>query len=317
MMSAAESEESRWPDFATASMLTQSIRNIVAQRSRSAISGRALSPSRGVGLGSGTGRRWVTRARLAFMDRADREQATLKLRVRADETPGAVTRRMHIRMEIRTKSRIGSALVIAGLALAGCGDEEPIPPLTTTERTVPAQAPGAGEGSDPPAPAVDKPSGPAESGDRDPRPTPSELGRAAARTVIDYVDALDAGDGAAVCALLAPGALRELELPIRRGKCARSLTASIGYRDPRGLPVWEGATASSVPVPELGAGARTTRVVVTVVTRFADRDEASIEDDIVYLVRDGGVGWSIAKPSSTLYRAVGIADVPPSVLAPP
>ena len=52
------------------------------------------------------------------------------------------------------------------------------------------------------------------------------------------------------------------------------------------------------------------------VTRFADRDEVSIEDDVVYLVRDAG-SWSIAKPSSTLYRAVGIADVPPSVLTPP
>jgi hypothetical protein len=58
-------------------------------------------------------------------------------------------------------------------------------------------------------------------------------------------------------------------------------------------------------------------VVATVVTRFADREEASIEDDVVYLVLDGGAGWLIAKPSSTLYRAVGIADVPPSVLTPP
>jgi hypothetical protein len=135
--------------------------------------------------------------------------------------------------------------------------------------------------------------------------------------VIAYVDALDAGDGAAVCALLAPGAIDGVELPRPRADCARSLTASIGYRDPRGLPVWEGATATSVPVPELNAGARTTRVVATVVTRFADREEASIEDDVVYLVRDGGAGWLIAKPSSTLYRAVGIADVPPSVLTPP
>ena len=52
-------------------------------------------------------------------------------------------------------------------------------------------------------------------------------------------------------------------------------------------------------------------------TRFADRGEVSVEDDVVYLVREDGAGWLIAKPSSTLYRAVGIADVPPSVLAPP
>ena len=51
------------------------------------------------------------------------------------------------------------------------------------------------------------------------------------------------------------------------------------------------------------------------VTRFADRDEPSVEDDIIYLAaRDGD--WLIAKPSATLYRAIG-ADVPPSVLLRP
>ncbi len=217
---------------------------------------------------------------------------------------------------MRTTTGIGVALAIAGLALGGCGDDEPIPPVTAPDRTTPAQAPAEPDG-DAAAPPDDKPSGPAESGDEDPRPTSGELGRAAVRTVIDYIDALDAADGAAVCAVLAPGALREVELPRPRADCARSLNASIGYRDPRGLPVWEGATATSVPVPELGADVRMAKVVATVVTRFADRDEPSIEDDVVYLVRDSGAGWLIAKPSSTLYRAVGIADVPPSVLTPP
>ena len=36
----------------------------------------------------------------------------------------------------------------------------------------------------------------------------------------------------------------------------------------------------------------------------------------MYLTRSGEA-WLVAKPSSTLYRSVGIADVPPSVLAPP
>ena len=57
-------------------------------------------------------------------------------------------------------------------------------------------------------------------------------------------------------------------------------------------------------------------MVATVVTTFADRDERSVEDDVVYLVRAGG-RWLVAKPSTTLYRAVGIADVPPSVISPP
>ena len=56
------------------------------------------------------------------------------------------------------------------------------------------------------------------------------------------------------------------------------------------------------------------KMLATVVTRFADRDEVSVEDDIVYLAGLGD-GWRVAKPSSTLYRAIGVADVPPSVLA--
>ena len=39
-MSAADSEESRWPDFATASIETQSMRSTVAHRSSSAMEGR-------------------------------------------------------------------------------------------------------------------------------------------------------------------------------------------------------------------------------------------------------------------------------------
>ena len=67
-MSAADSEESRWPDFATASIRTQSMRRTVAQRSSSAMLGCAAprSASLGGGLGSGTGVRCLTAARLAF-----------------------------------------------------------------------------------------------------------------------------------------------------------------------------------------------------------------------------------------------------------
>ena len=106
----------------------------------------------------------------------------------------------------------------------------------------------------------------------------------------------------------------QIELPAARPSCPASLEASIGYRDARGLPVWEGAEVARIGSVELDGD--TAKVVATVVTRFADRDEVSIEDDIVYLTRAGG-GWVIAKPSATLYRAVGIADIPPSVLTPP
>src|SRR3954470_20852301 len=68
-MSAAESEESRCPDLATASIRTQSIRSTVAHRSSSAIRGFASirSASFGGGLGSGTGVRCLTAARLALL----------------------------------------------------------------------------------------------------------------------------------------------------------------------------------------------------------------------------------------------------------
>ena len=51
-------------------------------------------------------------------------------------------------------------------------------------------------------------------------------------------------------------------------------------------------------------------------TRFADNREPSVEDDVVYLRRQGG-RWLIAKPSATLYRAIGVGNIPPQVLAPP
>ncbi len=131
-----------------------------------------------------------------------------------------------------------------------------------------------------------------------------------------YVAALDDGDGAAVCELLAPGAIDAVDLPVQRGGCGASLGASIGYRDPRGLPVWEGARVARVRTPEVDPEGGQAKAIATVVTTFADRDETSVEDDVVYLIgsRDR---WLVAKPSSTLYRAVGIADVPVSVLSPP
>jgi hypothetical protein len=119
-------------------------------------------------------------------------------------------------------------------------------------------------------------------------------------------------DGATVCELVPTAG--DLDLPVEEGSCAASLSASIGYRDPRGVPVFERAAITGRPEVELnGAEARAR---VTVVTEFADRAEPSVEDDLVYLKRGPG-GWEIVKPSSTLYRAIGTPDVPPEVLTPP
>jgi hypothetical protein len=198
------------------------------------------------------------------------------------------------------------ALALTSPTLAGCGDDEPIPPLTAPEDAATPE-PAADQ-----PPPIDKPSGPAESGLDDPRQTALE--RDAERTVRQFIAALDARDGARACSLLAEGVLDTVELPEPGGDCATSLTASIGYRDPRGLPVWDSAELTQVRFQRLDREGAT--AIATVATRFADREEVSIEDDVIYLARGDG-GWLIAKPSSTLYRAVGIADVPPSVLAPP
>ena len=138
--------------------------------------------------------------------------------------------------------------------------------------------------------------------------------RRVAGVVRAYVGALDARDGERACGLFASGALSGVHFPRDRGTCARSLSASIGYRDPRGFPVYQSARVARVPdVAIHGASAR---VTATTVTRFAGNREPSIEDDLVYLRRQGD-GWRIAKPSATLYRAIGVGNIPPQVLAPP
>lgn len=211
------------------------------------------------------------------------------------------------------------AAIALVLALAGCGggDEDGatrtvvVAPPETTTGAAPATTTGseAGEGT---TANPDKPSGPAESATGDPRA--NALERSAARTVREYVAAIDDRDGARLCTLLAPGAIDAVDLPVDQGDCADSVAASIGYRDPRGLPAWDHGQVSRIRSVEIDGDAG--KVVATVLTRFADRDEISVEDDVVYLLRAGD-RWLIAKPSSTLYRAVGVADVPPSVIAPP
>lgn len=218
----------------------------------------------------------------------------------------------------RRKVQVLAAACAASLALAACGEkDEPDPSSvagtggnppsasTTTTTTTPTQTGQPPQG---------EPTAPAEAPPGDPRRTALE--REAEQTARSYVAALGAHDGAAVCRLLAPHALDGFDLPVAGGSCAASLTDSIGYRDPRGFPVWQGARITDIRVAELSANGRSGEVIVSVVTRFADRDEVSIEDDVLYLVRRGE-RWLVAKPSATLYRAVGKGDIPASVVAPP
>jgi hypothetical protein len=209
-------------------------------------------------------------------------------------------------------------LVALATLASGCGgnDETTAPTVTVsmaqTSSTTPVQPPAGGSTAEEPATEPDG-TGPAETSTTDPRT--NRLERAAARTVRSYVGALDDRDGAAVCALLAPGALDEVKLPVQRGSCAASLNASIGYRDPRGLPVW--ARTKILNLRKVEVDGQTAKVIASIVTDFADQGrDPSYEDDIVYLTRSNN-SWVLTKASSTLYRAIGTADVPLGVLSPP
>lgn len=216
-----------------------------------------------------------------------------------------------------------AALVALAAALVAGSRDEPPPvgepaaaPGTDAAAPGPSQPPGERERRRPrPGPNPDPDPRPDEvaEGPSGPRPA-SDPERAAARRVRAYVAALNRRDGKRLCAMLAPGALEAIELPRERRSCPATLRASLGYRDPRGLPVWRRSHVTEAISAEVsGAEAR---VVATVFTTYADEREPTIEDDIVFLRRDGG-RWLLAKPSATLYRAVGIADPPLSVLTPP
>jgi hypothetical protein len=221
--------------------------------------------------------------------------------------------------------RAGSLFVavLTGLALgvSACdsGDDDGESPTTapvveTGPATLPPEATetgseehteeGPGAEASPEAPAV----GP-ETGE-----LPGIDEEVVTQTVRFYIDALDRHDARLVCELFEPGALRLSELPVRRGGCAGSLAASIGHRRPGGTPAWRRTTIAEIRAVSVeGIGAR---VTASVVHRFADRNYTSVEDDVIYL-RPAGERWLLAKPSGTLYRAVGYPEPPLRAFTPP
>jgi hypothetical protein len=140
--------------------------------------------------------------------------------------------------------------------------------------------------------------------------------REVARVVRSYVAALNAREGGRICGLFIPGGLAQVDFPRNRGSCAASLSASIGYRDPRGFPVYDSSRIGRIASVTIDGSGANARVVATTVTHFAGSREPSVEDDLVYL-RNEDERWLIVKPSASLYRAVGVGDIPPQVLAPP
>jgi len=183
--------------------------------------------------------------------------------------------------------------------------------LTKDDEPLPQDEPPALERGTEPIPPEPQP-GEGEPPDEEKRTAAEQEASRVERAVRDYVAAISDRDGEVLCELV--DGIADLDLPVRRGNCAGSVSESIGYRDPRGYPVFEKAVVTGAP--DLKIDHRDARATATVVTDFADRKEASVEDDVIYLVRGGGE-WLIAKPSSTLYRALAIPDVPPDVLQPP
>jgi hypothetical protein len=151
--------------------------------------------------------------------------------------------------------------------------------------------------------------GPASTGE-----LPTADRSAVASVVSAYIRALDRHDAARVCALLVPGAMDLNELPKPHGGCRPSLRASIGTRPRGGGPAWHRTSLVELKTEDLGDGHA--RVSATVTHHFSDRKYVSVEDDVIYLERLGG-RWLLAKPSGTLYRAVGYAEPPLRGFSPP
>ena len=225
----------------------------------------------------------------------------------------------------------GIVIAMAALALAGCGGGSGDGKTTTVAggATTATGSTGVATGKLPPGavepadPAEEQAEGPAateaspEAGAEGPEASGELSGEdrtTAVAVVGDYIRALDRHDAARVCALLTPGALNLGQLPKRRGGCRASLAASIGTRPGGGGPAWRKTTLVAVKPEDLGEGRA--RISATVTHHFSDRKYVSVEDDVIYLQRLGG-RWLLAKPSATLYRAVGYESPPLGAFTPP
>ena len=225
----------------------------------------------------------------------------------------------------------GILIAMAALALAGCGGGSGDGKTTTkaSGATTATGSTGVVTGKLPPGavepadPAEEQAEGPAateaspEAGAEGPEASGELSGEdrtTAVAAVSDYIRALDRHDAARVCALLMPGALNLGQLPKRRGGCRPSLAASIGTRPRGGGPAWRKTTLVAVKPEDLGDDRA--RISATVTHHFSDRKYVSVEDDVIYLQRVGG-RWLLAKPSATLYRAVGYPEPPLDAFTPP
>lgn len=140
---------------------------------------------------------------------------------------------------------------------------------------------------------------------------------AAAQAARDYVEVIDARRGRTLCNAFEPADIKLQELldvPEKRVTCAASFDASFGFEGEDGQPVWRSSEMTDDVSAQVDGDQA--RVVATVFTEYSDVREPTIEDDIIYLSKATGE-WLVIKPSTTLYRAIGIADIPIEALQPP
>jgi hypothetical protein len=224
----------------------------------------------------------------------------------------------------------GILIIAISLTLPGCGGSgggstattaaEPVGTATATGPAAGTLPPGAvgptdtaEQAAEGPAATEASPEAPAE-GPKSSGDLPSSDQAAVTAVVSGYIAALDRHRAARVCSLLEPGALDVGDLPERRGGCRPSLQASIGTHPRGGGPAWRRTSLVEVKVERLTDDRA--RLSATVTHHFSDRKYVSVEDDVIYVERAGG-RWLLAKPSGTLYRAVGYPEPPLRALEPP
>ena len=219
---------------------------------------------------------------------------------------------------------VAAVVAVAAVVVVFSGEkDEPAPaPTPTVAETAkptgqpPGESPRTGPGEKE-KPGTERPDGTRPEGATSGREIIRErIAREAERAYRAYVEAINARDGEALCDLLAPGFLGELKPAVRREDCAATMAASIGYEDPRRYPVWERTVLTGFEQIAAEAGSGRARVTASVITRFADRTEPSVESDIAYLGPIAGE-MRLLKASGALWRAVGKPDYPPRVISPP
>ena len=181
-----------------------------------------------------------------------------------------------------------AAVTSIALALGGCGDEEPIPPLTAPEPEAGSEAPATtGARTTIRAPARIPPrSRPRTSPRARPRAaratpaSPSSSARPSGRCAPTSQRSTRA-TASAPASCSRPGRSTSWSCPSVRGAAGRARGLDRLPRPAR--PARSGRALELARVTSVELDGDTAKVVATVVTRFADRDEPSIEDDIVYL----------------------------------